>query len=134
MAEITLDMLQASKVRETMHFDGPRGPKGFFGYFYQGIEFPRLQRKVTYWRGTKGTTIEWYVDGVRVGDTLADAVVPLNHPVSLTEDETAALAAFDDDWKSWKDASVSYEVLRALQDKGAVEAQRGMVRRRQEAT
>jgi hypothetical protein len=134
MGEITVEMLKASKVRETMHFDGPRGRKGFFGYMYACVEFPRLQRKVTYWRGNRGTTIEWLVDGVKVGEALADAVVALNQPPVLTDAESAALALFSDEPKHWKDMDVSYEVLRALQDKGMVVAERGLVRLRKEAT
>lgn len=134
MAEITLEMLQASKLRETMHFDGPRGPKGFFGYIYAGIEHPRLQRKVTYWRANRGTTVEWYVDGVKVGDSLADTLDALNQPPVLTETESAALALLGNDWRSWKDTGIAYEVVRALGDKGMIEAQRGQMRRRQVAS
>lgn len=129
MGEITLEMLHASKLRETMHFDGPRGPKGFFGYMYAGIEYPRLQRKVTYWRANKGTTIEWYVDGQSVGDNLADALPALNQPPVMTEAETAALAQFGPDGKTWKGSDIPYEVVRGLADKGLVAVERGLVRK-----
>jgi hypothetical protein len=134
MAEITLEMLQASKVRQTMHFDGPRGKDGFFGYMYAGIEYPRMQRKVTYWRANRGTTVEWYVDGAKVGDNLADALPALNQPPVLTEAESAALALFGEDWQPWKGMDIPYEVVRALGDKGMIEAERGQMRRRQEVT
>lgn len=130
MTEITLEMLEACKVRQTMHFDGPRGKNGFFGYMYACVEYPRLQRKVTYWRSNRGTTIEWMVDGTKVGTDLADAVPALNQPVALTEAETAAMALISDEGQHWKELDIAYEVLRALDDKGMIVAERGQVRLR----
>lgn len=76
---ITVDDLVRSKLRLVGRFEGPRGPAGWFREIHECVEHPRLTRKTTYGRMRNNRReVVWLVDGIEVGDSMLDAIEPLN--------------------------------------------------------
>ena len=128
---ITLDDLNRSRMHHTTHLDGPRGRDGWFGDMHACTEYPRLQRRVRYWRHDRSHDVTWFVDGAEVGPDLAAVVPLLNIPPVLTADEQAALEHVGTEFADLRrQDGVSLEALLMLRAKGVIEFHAGACRRR----
>jgi hypothetical protein len=130
---ITLDDLKNCTLRETTHLNGPSGPKGWFGYMYECIQYPRLQRRVRYFRRDRSHDVTWYVDGAEVyGVTpetaLAHATDLLNQPPTLTPEEQAVLDKVTGDFVDHRQ-EMDVTTLLMLRSKGMIEFKEGKCRR-----
>ncbi len=129
---ITADDLRKCTLRHVMHFDGPRGPKGFFGDIKRCNEFPRLTQKETARRATRTVEIEIRVDDIKVAD-LDAAAAALNIPPTISDAERAALELIPTEFTKWPlvvSGDLTFEILQNLVAKDLVEMERGLCRRK----
>lgn len=120
---VTREALAACHMRETMHLNGG---KEWFGYIHQCVEHPRLSRKDKYTRKDRGVHSTWRVDGIECAD-LDAALAALALPVSLNDEERAALLQWRDDFAAaWAARGTNYAMMRALGDKGLVNGKSGI--------
>lgn len=125
---VTLADLEKSKLRHAAHIDGPRGRDGWFGDMHRCVEYPRLQRRVRYFRKDRSHDVTWYVDGKEAGRDLEDALPLLNSPVVLTEDEQRVFDLVTDEYVDLRRQGVTEHLL-TLQNKGLIEFADGKCRR-----
>jgi hypothetical protein len=126
---ITLADLEAAHIVHAAHLDGPRGRNGWFGDMHRCVQYPRLQRRVRYFRKDRSHDVTWYVDGQEVGKALADALPLLNVPPELTDEEKRVLDMVTDDFVDLRRQGITVELL-MLQNKGLIEFAEGKCRRR----
>lgn len=122
-APVTRESLATCHMRQTMHLNGG---KEWFGYVHQCVEHPRLSRMDKYTRKDKGVQSTWRVDGADCAD-LGAALAALAVPVSLTDEERAALTRWRDDFDAaWASRGGNYAMMRALDDKGMLNGKSGI--------
>lgn len=108
--------LKGCHMRQTMHLNGG---SEWFGYAYQCVEHPRLQRLDRYLRKDRSVESTWSADGVDHVDLQA-ALDALQTPPVLTEDERAALARVPAEFVRLRDV-LPYQMIKALDAKGLIE-------------
>lgn len=133
---ITVALLAGTHLRTTAHLNGGRE---WFGYLFQCIEYPRLQRLDRYYRKDRNVVSVWKVDGQEV-ESLDAAAEALNVPPILTPEEAVALALVPDEFTNLRQVenliagcerldgirtsgaiADAITLLHALRNKGAVE-------------
>lgn len=120
-------------VQTRMRNIGHVNAEHWFGYVYQGVEEPRLQRHDQYARGTQQVTSVWAVDGERCADA-AEADRRLATPPVVTAADWQLLQIVPTDWadirRTDEDRATRYVALKRLSDRGLIEWDKGRCRRR----